>query len=150
MRAAMVIPILHSPFSILYGPQRGVTPFSMEKLIVLAPLFPHSPFSILRGVTTPTSRKHGKKKLQSFVHCSSFAITKGLQIFLFCFTTSILKFGGHVIHRWKGILEAPKFLTIQLVNQKKKNCSRLMSADQGGQKNRNGQTIAFLFYHIFY
>ena len=46
----------HSSFST--GHNRGVTPFSIEKAILLAPLFPHSPFSIipfciLRGVTTP-------------------------------------------------------------------------------------------------
>ena len=28
----MVIHIVHSPFSLLHGPQRGVTPFFMEKL----------------------------------------------------------------------------------------------------------------------
>jgi hypothetical protein len=36
-----------------------------------------------------------------------------------------------------------------LVNQKK-NCIRLVTADQGGQKNRNGKTAAVLFYHVFY
>jgi hypothetical protein len=41
------------PFSILHGPQR-VSHFLHGEAILLAPLFPHSPFSILRrGVTTP-------------------------------------------------------------------------------------------------
>jgi hypothetical protein len=42
----------HSPFSILQGPQRGVTPFSREKqsywllfFLILHSLFSHSPFS---------------------------------------------------------------------------------------------------------
>jgi hypothetical protein len=50
------------------------------------------------------------KEPQLFVHRSSFdhpeyAVTKRLHIFLFSFTTAILKFGGHVIHRWKGIFK---------------------------------------------
>jgi hypothetical protein len=31
-----------------------------------------------------------------------------------------------------------------------KICSRLVTADQGGQKNRNGKTSAVLFYHVFF
>jgi hypothetical protein len=49
-----------------------------------------------------------------------------------------------------GILHAPKFLEFQLVNQKKQICSRLMIADQGGQKNRNGKMTTVIFYHVFY
>jgi hypothetical protein len=49
-----------------------------------------------------------------------------------------------------GILKAPKFLKLQLLNQKKQICSRLVTADQGGQKNRNGKTTMVLFYHVFY
>jgi hypothetical protein len=49
-----------------------------------------------------------------------------------------------------GILKAPKFLKLQLVNQKRKICSRLLTADQGGQENCNGQTNAVLSYHVFY
>jgi hypothetical protein len=50
-----------------------------------------------------------------------------------------------------GILKAPKFLKLQLVNQKKKKtCSRLTSVNQGGQTNCNGQTTVVLFYHVFY
>ena len=29
-------------------------------------------------------------------------------------------------------------------------CSCYVTADQGGQKNRNGKTIAILFHHVFY
>jgi hypothetical protein len=45
MRAAILILILHSPFSTLHMPQRGVTPFSMEKLSywLLFFLILHSP-----------------------------------------------------------------------------------------------------------
>ena len=31
-----------------------------------------------------------------------------------------------------------------------KNCSRLVTADQGGQKNLNGKTTTVLFRHLFY
>jgi hypothetical protein len=47
-----------------------------------------------------------------------------------------------------GISKAPKFLKLQLVNLKKQICNRLVTAYQGGQKNRNGQTIAVLYYHF--
>ena len=47
-------------------------------------------------------------------------------------------------------LKTPEFLKLHLVNQKKQIYSRLTSADQGGQKNRNGQTTMVLFYHVFY
>ena len=47
-----------------------------------------------------------------------------------------------------GMSKAPKFLKLQLVNNKKN--SHLVSADQGGQINRNKQTIVILFYHVFY
>ena len=32
---------------------------------------------------------------------------------------------------------------------KTKNCSRLVTTDQGGQKNRNGKTIVVLFLQCF-
>jgi hypothetical protein len=44
-----------------------------------------------------------------------------------------------------SILKVPKFLKFQLINQKKKIYIRLMTANQGGQKNRNGKTIAVPF-----
>ena len=43
-----------------------------------------------------------------------------------------------------------KKIKIVVVKEKRKFCSHLVIADQGGQKNRNGQTIAVLFYHVFY
>jgi hypothetical protein len=46
--------LLDSPRRPPRRPQRGVTPFVHGEAILLAPLFPHSPFSDLReGVTTP-------------------------------------------------------------------------------------------------
>jgi hypothetical protein len=86
-------------------------------------------------------------------------VTKQLQIFLFSFTTAILKIGGGACNKpleryfqylFSGILKGPKFLKLQLINQKKQICSRLTSADQDGQKNRNGQMIAVFFYHVLY
>jgi hypothetical protein len=64
---------------------------------------------------------------------------------------------GHVIHRWKGILKtfwryikSPQILKILVGKPRKQTCIPLVTADQGGQKNRNGKTIAVLFYHVFY
>jgi hypothetical protein len=34
--------------------------------------------------------------------------------------------------------------------KKEKICSRLATADQGGQKNRNGKMTAVLFRNVFY
>jgi len=48
------------------------------------------------------------------------SVIKQLQICFFGFTIAILKFWGHEIHRWKGLLKAPKFSKFQLVNQKNK------------------------------
>jgi hypothetical protein len=48
-----------------------------------------------------------------------------------------------------GVLKASKIIKIQLVNQNK-FAVVFMSAYQGGQKNRNGQTTAVLSYHISY
>jgi hypothetical protein len=31
-----------------------------------------------------------------------------------------------------------------------KICGRLVAADKGGQKKRNGKTTTVLFYHVFY
>jgi hypothetical protein len=36
------------------------------------------------------------------------------------------------------------------VREKRKNCSHLMIAYQGGQMNRNEQMIVVLFHHVFY
>jgi hypothetical protein len=45
---------------------------------------------------------------------------------------------------------SPQILKISAGKPKKQICSRLVTADQGGQKNRNGKTIAVLFCHVFY
>jgi len=44
----------------------------------------------------------------------------------------------------------PQILIISDVKGKRKICSRLVIANQGGQKNRNGQTHAIHFYRVFY
>jgi hypothetical protein len=55
------------------------------------------------------------------------------------------------ILRFWGILKyLSKNLKIAVVKPKKQICSRLVTANQGGQKNRNGRTTAVLFYHVFY
>ena len=55
---------------------------------------------------------------------------------------------------WKylsnGVLHAPQKIKIAVAKQKRKSCSRLVIADQGGQKNRNGKLTVFLFCNIFY
>ena len=81
-----------------------------------------------------TSRKHGKKELQSFSHCKSFdqpdlqSLNDYIYVF-FGFTTAILKSEGACntpLERYcqdlsSSILNAPKFLKFQLVNQKNKS-----------------------------
>ena len=47
-------------------------------------------------------------------------------------------------------ITCPQILKILAGKPKKQICSRLVTADQGGQKNRIGKTIAVLFYHVFY
>jgi hypothetical protein len=47
-----------------------------------------------------------------------------------------------------GILQAPKFLKFQLVKPKE-ICSHLATAEQAGQKNRNGKTTMILFVIVF-
>jgi hypothetical protein len=48
-----------------------------------------------------------------------------------------------------GILKAPKFSKLHAQKKKEKIYSRLVTADQGGQKNRNGQTSVVLFLPYF-
>jgi hypothetical protein len=48
-----------------------------------------------------------------------------------------------------GILQAPKFLKFQLVKPKP-ICTRLVSAEQVVQKNRNKNLAAVLFRNVFY
>ena len=57
-----------------------------------------------------TSRKHCKKEPQLFSNCDSFdhpnlQSLNNCKVFLFCFATAIVKFWGHVIHRWKDIFK---------------------------------------------
>jgi hypothetical protein len=112
-----------------------------------------------------TSRKRCKKEPQLFFHCDSFD-HPDLQslnnciffFFLLSFTTLIISFLGacntplerYLQNLFRGMLKTPNFLKFELVKKKKKNCSRSTSANQCGQKNRNGQTIAVLFYNVFY
>jgi hypothetical protein len=66
---------------------------------------------------------------------------------------AILRFRGHVIHRWKGILitflsgilKIHQILKNSVGKPRKQICICLMSADQGGQKNRNGKMTAVPF-----
>jgi hypothetical protein len=52
---------------------------------------------------------------------------------------------------WWWCLNLPSLIAeIAVVKSKKQRCSRLVTAYQGGQKNRNGKTIAVLFYHVFH
>ena len=115
------------------------------------------------GVSNFTSRKHGKKEMQSFSHCNSFdhhdfAISKQLQIFLFWFTNWKFKnlgaFNILLYRSWKFTFQrcitCPKHFKIAVIKPNKQICSRLLTADQGGQKNRNGTMTAILFYHVFY
>ena len=59
----MVIHILHSPRA-----TKGCHNFLHGETILLAPLCPHSPFSVLReGVTTPNLKKVMHQKLSCFI-----------------------------------------------------------------------------------
>jgi hypothetical protein len=55
-----------------------------------------------------TSRKHGKKESQSFVHCSSFdhldlQSLNDCKFFFFGLPTEFLGIWGLLIYRWKGL-----------------------------------------------
>jgi len=93
----------------------------------------------------------------SKTHVHGYAVTKRLQICFVGFTAEILRIWGHVIYHWKGIenifpvyITCPQSLEIAARKPRKQICSLLETADQGGQKNRNGKMIAVLFYHDFY
>ena len=81
-----------------------------------------------------------------------------MHICLFYLSTKILGILGLVIYSWKGIekkklpkgiLGTPKTCNIIVAKQKIKICSHLVTACQGGQKNRNEKTTAVLFSHSF-
>jgi hypothetical protein len=44
----------------------------------------------------------------------------------------------------------PHNFKIIVVKSKKQICRRLVIADQGGKKNRNGKMTTVLFYHVSY
>jgi hypothetical protein len=50
----------------------------------------------------------------------------------------------------RSILKAPQILKISVDKPKKQIRICLLTADQGGQKNRNEKTSVALFYHVFY
>jgi hypothetical protein len=97
-----------------------------------------------------------------FVHCGSFDHPDlhsliDYKFFFFCFTIAILKFPVHVMHCWKVVsrsfqryIKSPKIPKTSVGKPKKQICNRVTSADQGGQKNRNGQTIAVFFFTMFF
>jgi hypothetical protein len=47
-------------------------------------------------------------------------------------------------------MKSPQNFKMKVVKPKKQIRGRLVTADQGGQKNRNGKTTTVLFYHVFY
>jgi len=86
----------------------------------------------------------------------SSALVKRPQICFFGLPIEVLGIWGLLIYCWK-VLEntsltvyCPQNFKIPVVKEKRKICSPLVIADQDGQKNRNEQTIAVLFYHVFY
>ena len=85
------------------------------------------------------------------------AVIKRLQISFLGLPTNILGILGLLIYRQKGlekylsngVLHAPKKFEITVAKQEIKTCSHLETADQGGQKNRNGNMTAVLFHNAF-
>jgi hypothetical protein len=60
--------------------------------------------------TSHTSRKQCEKEPRSFSHCGSFdhpdmQSLNDCKFFIFVLRMKLLKFGGHVIHCWKGIFK---------------------------------------------
>ena len=103
-----------------------------------------------------TSWKHGKKEPQSFFHCGSFDhhALRSLNNYKYVFLdlpTDTLGILGLVIYRSKGI--EITFWTVYHMPQdiyfskkwKIKFCNHLVTANQGGQKNRNGKRLRFYF-----
>jgi hypothetical protein len=78
------------------------------------------------------------------------AVVKQLHICFFGLPSEIVGIGGGGINiplerSWKS-----KFLKLQSQKKKRKICSRLMTANQGGQKNRNGKATMIFFHNVFY
>ena len=78
-------------------------------------------------------------------------------MFFIYLPTKMLEILGLFIYRWKGLQNIfptvyyiPIKFKITVAKQKTKICSRLVTADQGGQKNYNEKTIAVLFCNVFY
>ena len=108
-----------------------------------------------------TSTKHGEKKLQSFSHCGSFN-QHALQplnncIYVSNIPTNTLGILGLVIYRWKGLeipfqryVTRPKTFNFAVAKWTINLYSCLVTANQGGQKNRNGKTTVVFFHIVFY
>jgi hypothetical protein len=100
-----------------------------------------------------TSRKHCKKEPQSFLHCSSFDhpnmhLLNNYKFVLFGLPTQMLGIWGVInipLGAFQRCITCPPKVRIRTIKQKKRVCNRLLTADQGGQKNRNGKTTAVLF-----
>ena len=108
-----------------------------------------------------TSTKHGQKELQSFSHCDFFdhhalQSLNNCNYVLLGLPTSPLGISGLAIYCWKGLeytfpayITHPKTFNFAFAKWKIKFCSRLVTAYQGGQKNRNGKKIVVLFLPCF-
>jgi hypothetical protein len=75
----------------------------------------------------------------------------------FCLPTEVLGICGLLIYLWNGLENT--FPTVYYMPQNflncnhkttKKNMLSFSDCRSGDQKNRNGQTIAVLYYHVFY
>jgi hypothetical protein len=71
-----------------------------------------------------------------------------MQIYIFGLPTEILGIWGLLIYRYKGLentfqwcITCPRNFKIAVVKPKKKINNRLVTVDQGGQKNCNGKII---------
>ena len=104
-----------------------------------------------------------KKNRKSFSHCGSSFDHHAMQSLNNCtfvfldLPTDTLGILGFVIYRWEGLDNT--FPTVYYMSQdiyvaaakwKINFCSRYVTADHGGEKNRIGKTIAVLFRHVFY
>jgi len=76
---------------------------------------------------------------------------------VFCSPTKFVGIWGLLIYRCQGLENTfstvyymPQFFFKSVVKQERKICNHLVTANHGGQKNRNRQSTAVLFYHVFY
>ena len=111
-----------------------------------------------------TSKKTLQKKPQSFVHCRSFhhpdlhSLNDYNFLFFLVYELKFQKNWDLLAYRWKGLqntlptvydMPQKSFKKI-VVKEKRKICNHLVTADQGGLKNRNGKMTAVLFDNVFY